>query len=123
MIRNICAAILVIIIVLLMLYPLAHAQVGHDRHHVFYQNWTNQKDTNCCNNQDCGELPPENERVTSNGVEVKIEGVWCPVYSWHYLKKGNAPNWAVAHVCVQRAFQSKTSACSRLLCYQPKPGS
>jgi hypothetical protein len=94
----------------------------HHRHHAFYQNWINKLDKGCCNNQDCGELAEENERVAAGGVEVRIEGEWCAVQPFHYLKRGNAPDWSTAHVCVAKHMPDGTPACQRLLCYQPKPG-
>ena len=108
----------------LVLWPLGvQAQEHHQMHHAYYQNWVNKQDKGCCNNQDCGELREENERSTATGVEVRIDGQWCPVQEWHYLKRGNAPNWAMSHVCVTKNYSGlKTSACDRLLCYQPKPG-
>src|SRR5690349_2859013 len=108
----------------LVLWPLgAIAQHNHQQHHPVYQNWVNKHDKGCCNNQDCGELRDEDERANGEAVEVRIEGQWCPVQSWHYLKRGNAPDWSTSHICVQRHFGgTKTSACDRLLCYQPKPG-
>ena len=103
--------------------PSAQAQEHHERHHAYYQNWVNRQDKGCCNDQDCGELREEDERSTRDGVEVRIEGQWCPVQSFHYLKRGNAPDWATSHVCVLK-YQNplNTSVCERLLCYQPKPG-
>src|ERR1043165_6820887 len=78
----------------------------------------------CCSNQDCGELRAENERVSGDGVEVRIDGEWCKVQPHHYLKQGNAPDWSTSHVCVQKyATTANSSPCQRLLCYQPKPGS
>jgi hypothetical protein len=108
----------------LALWPFcAQAQEHHERHHAYYQNWVNKQDKGCCNNQDCGELSENNERATADGVEVKIDGVWCPVKSWHYLKQGNAPDWSTSHVCVRKNYTGlNTAACDRLLCYQPKPG-
>jgi hypothetical protein len=107
--------------ILLLFYTCAHAQHDHARHHAFYQNWINQRDKGCCNNQDCGTLREEDERTTQAGVEVRIEGRWCPVQSWHYLKRGNAPDWSTSHVCVLKSF-APGNVCDRLLCYQPKPG-
>ena len=108
----------------LVLWPLGlHAQEHHHRHHAYYQNWVNQQDKGCCNDQDCGELKAEDERQTREGVEVRVDGEWCPVQSFHYLKRGNAPNWTTSHVCIVKNRSSvNTSACDRLLCYQPKPG-
>lgn len=106
----------------------AMAQTNHALHHDVYQNWVNQRDKGCCNDQDCGELSDENERPSprGRGIEVRIEGEWCPVETWHYLKRGNAPNWTTSHVCVLKRYngftQNNTPACERLLCYQPKPG-
>jgi hypothetical protein len=124
MIRQIILAIIVLGLFLLGLYPLAHAQEHHERHHATYQNWVNQRDKGCCNNQDCGTLAEENERQTPKGVEVRIEGKWCPVEPWHYLKRGNAPDWSSSHVCVRKQYYAEgyIQPCERLLCYQPKPG-
>jgi hypothetical protein len=89
----------------------------------FYQNWVNKQDKGCCNNQDCGVLREEDERNAHEGVEVRVDGEWCPVQPWHYLKQGNAPNWTTSHVCVLKNSRGiNVSACQRLLCYQPKPG-
>jgi hypothetical protein len=110
--------------VLLTLCPAwSHAQEHHGRHHPYYQNWVNKQDKGCCNDQDCGELREEDERNTSQGVEVRIDGQWCPVQSFHYLKRGNAPDWATSHVCVFKYPNAvNQSVCDRLLCYQPRPG-
>lgn len=112
------------VIAVLVLWPLGiEAQENHHRHHTYYQNWVNKQDKGCCNNQDCGELREEDERNTREGVEVRVEGEWCPVQSWHYLKQGNAPDWTTSHVCVLKSSNTtNVSACQRLLCYQPKPG-
>jgi hypothetical protein len=123
MMRLIVLAIIVIILFLLALYPLANAQEHHERHHAYYQNWVNGNGGGCCNDQDCGELADADERTTGGKLEVRIEGQWCEVQPWHYLKRGNAPNAASAHVCVQRNYSgTKGSECDRLLCYQPRPG-
>lgn len=99
------------------------AQEHHERHHAYYKDWINQRGWGCCNDQDCGELREEDERNTGDGVEVRIDGEWCKVKSFHYLKQGNAPDWTTSHVCVRQQRGSvTTSACERLLCYQPKPG-
>lgn len=113
-----------ILLTLVLLAGPALAQHDHARHHAHYQNWINKEGTGCCNDQDCGELPPEQERATIAGmIEVQIEGQWCPVLPTHYLKRGNAPNWATSHVCVQKqVIPGGKSVCMRLLCYQPKPG-
>ena len=110
---------------LVLLWPVGlQAQEHHQRHHAFYQNWVNQQDKGCCNNQDCGELREEDERNTRDGVEVRVEGEWCPVKAFHYLKRGNAPDWSTSHICVVHSrYSPNSSACDRLLCYQPKPGS
>jgi hypothetical protein len=108
----------------LALAPLcAQAQEHHEHFHAYYKDWGNKRDTGCCNNQDCGALRDDNERSTADGIEVRIDGVWCPVKPWHYLKSGNAPDWSSAHVCVRKSYSGmNVSACDRLLCYQPRPG-
>lgn len=101
----------------------ALAQDRHDLGHPSYQNWINGNNQGCCNDRDCGELADENERAVGGKIEVRIEGEWCPVLSWHYLKRGNAPNWQKAHVCVAHPHDGDARGpCERLLCYQPKPG-
>lgn len=116
---NLCFALVVIA------RPSA-AQHNHDLNHGSYQNWVNKQDKGCCNNQDCGEVADEDVRENGPAYEVKIEGNWCEVKPWMYLKTGNAPNWSSAHVCV---LQDRAGlygllprpACDRLLCFQPKP--
>jgi hypothetical protein len=108
------------------LWPL-QAQHHHGAGHEFYQNWINGKDQGCCNNQDCGKLADEDEREVGGQVQVRVKGEWCPVKPHHYLKKGNAPNWQTAHVCVLRPLVGEDgekdfrSPCDRFVCYQPKP--
>jgi len=123
MIRKLLIAAALIILFLLMIYPFSHAKDGHAQHHAFYKSWINKNDKGCCNDQDCAPLQDENERSTPKGIEVRIEGKWCPVEPYHYLKKGNAPDWGSAHVCVQKLFSNSPpkDPCDRLLCYQPKP--
>lgn len=112
------------LLLLLALTGTAQAQHNHAAGHAHYQSWVNKADKGCCDNLDCGELSAVNERITVAGtVEVRIEGVWCPVLPFHYLKRGNAPNWATSHVCVQKSYVPGAPVCPRLLCYQPKPGS
>lgn len=101
---------------------LAHAQHNHAQNHDTYQNWVNGNGRGCCNDQDCGELPEGNERTIAGQIEVRVEGQWCPIKPFHYLKKGNAPNWSTSHVCVDHLYeQDQRTPCERLLCYQPKP--
>lgn len=101
----------------------AFAQQHHHVHHAHYQNWVNKADKGCCNNQDCGELADTDERTSRGFQEVRVEGEWCPVEPQHYLKTGNVPNAAVAHVCVLKPSPVEPKpVCDRLLCYQPKPG-
>jgi hypothetical protein len=112
-----------LLVATLVLWPLgAQAQHNHHQHHAFYQNWVNKQDKGCCNNQDCGELRDDDERTVGDRVEVRIAGEWCPVQAHHYLKRGNAPDWSISHVCVQKYGAAGMPACQRLLCYQPKPG-
>jgi hypothetical protein len=103
----------------------AYAQQHHELGHAYYRNWVNQQGTGCCNNQDCGELADTDVKEDREVTEVRIEGEWCRIQPWMYLKAGNAPNWATNHVCVVKDSQWLTDRrpCSRLLCFQPKPGS
>lgn len=123
MVRNIIIAIVVILLALLLLYPLAHAQDGHAVYHEnYYNGWVNKLDKGCCNNLDCGKLADSDERTDRGILEVRIMGEWCPIQPYHYLKKGNVPDASVSHVCIQKSPAPFTSPCARLLCYQPKPG-
>lgn len=119
------SAFVVLAILFLLVHP-AGAQHNHSAGHGFYQEWVNGKGRGCCNDRDCGSLADKDQRTDNGRLEVRIEGQWCPVQSWHYLKKGNAPNWETAHVCVDRIDIGDGEAdtrgpCERLLCYQPKP--
>ena len=110
-------------VVLVLLCMPAVGQQHHHRDHLNYKDWFNLRSQSCCNNQDCGQLDETDERTTGTSVEVRVEGIWCPVQAFHYLMKGNAPNWSTAHVCVQKqVVPGAVPVCSRLLCYQPKPG-
>ena len=97
-----------------------HAQDNHLRHHSLYKDWKNMQERGCCNDKDCGEVE---DRINGNGIEVFVEGKWCPVATWMYLKNGNAPNWDTAHACVTKlSVWNLGGPCERLICYQPKPG-
>lgn len=101
----------------------SHGQHNHAQHHDVYRNWVNQNGHGCCNDRDCGELAETDERTTAGALEVRVEGAWCPVMSWHYLRQGNAPNWGSAHACVLHPMgpTDKRGPCERLICYQPRP--
>jgi len=109
---------------LLWLTAPVQAQHNHAQGHPDYQHWVNKVGRECCNGQDCGELREQDERTTATGgVEVRVEGKWCPIKPHHYLQTGNAPNWSTSHVCVLKAAPWQIMpVCDRLLCYQPKPG-
>ncbi|HXF55863.1 MAG TPA: hypothetical protein VNK52_17240 [Hyphomicrobiaceae bacterium] len=103
---------------------------SHARFHSYYQDWVNFAGDACCNSSDCRELAPEHERTDANGnLEVYVRGVgvafgtaaWCKVLPRHYLRRGNAPNWASSHVCISTWYGGNTP-CEQLVCYQPKPG-
>jgi hypothetical protein len=114
--------VLTVLLLCLPAYP-GMAQHNHHLHHNVYQNWVNHDNKGCCNNQDCGELADTDERMNGAGVEVRVEGEWCPVRPHMYLKMGNAPNWSTSHVCVLNKSSINTGGpCERLICYQPKPG-
>lgn len=103
---------------------------SHGRFHAaYYQNWVNNDDNRCCNDHDCRELAAEDERTDGAGnLEVYVRGVgvafgtaaWCRILPRHYLRRGNAPNWASSHVCISTWYGGNTP-CEQLICYQPKP--
>lgn len=107
----------VIAAMLLFALSVGLVRAEHKHGHDYYNSWVNKNGTGCCNDRDCDEVQ---DRVVKDVVEVKIEGEWCPVYSWMYLTKGNAPNWDTAHACVMP--KDGRSPCARLMCFQPKPG-
>jgi hypothetical protein len=103
---------------------------SHRRFHAYYQDWVNYAGDECCNSSDCRELPAEHERTDAAGnLEVFVQGVgvafgtaaWCKILPRHYLRRGNAPNWASSHVCISTWYGGNTP-CEQLICYQPKPG-
>jgi hypothetical protein len=103
--------------------------LAHEAGHTNYTNWTNQNKQNCCNGEDCNPIPDAKVKYDGKFPQVFIEGKWCPVEPWMYLKTGNAPDWSTAHVCVRKDYSEWEDArspasdpCSRLLCFQPQPG-
>lgn len=108
------------------------AQHNHAAGHNDYSGWATPTISNCCNNQDCGELRDEEVRDTAKGTEIKIEGQWCPVLPKHYITKGKSPDWNKSHACIRKkkwagcdeggCYEDTTSPCERLLCYGGKGG-
>jgi len=98
----------------------ALAQEHHAQFHDVYQNWMNKADQNCCHNQDCGVMKPEDVDDTGEAIKVRINGEWCPVKDFMMLKKGKSPDWSVAHACIDRRT-TEMKACDRLLCFAGKP--
>lgn len=114
--------VVILIVGAMLLIPTAVAVDLHYLFHASYNSWVNRSGFNCCNDQDCRPLEDEEVRVGKVDYEVKIDGAWCPVLEGMYLRSGNAPNDQVAHACIRAANYSEDSPCSRLLCFQPKPG-
>lgn len=108
----------------LLLASASLAQQRHEVGHPQYRNWVNQKEISCCNDNDCGEINDADVRAFGDETQVRIDGQWCPIQSWMYLKSGNAPNWAANHVCVvpDNAWLPDRRPCARLRCFQPNPG-
>lgn len=98
----------------------ATAQEHHAQGHADYSNWASQKTSNCCNNEDCGDLADDQWRETSEGAEIKIAGGWCPIKVEHYVIKGRSPNWQRAHACVQKNT-TFANPCDALLCFMGVP--
>lgn len=95
---------------------LARAQEHHAQGHADYSNWASQKTTNCCNNEDCGDLTADQWREVPTGKEIVIKGKWCPVKPEHYITKGKSPDWNKAHACVQQNT-TYIDPCDALLCF------
>lgn len=100
----------------------AKAQEHHAQGHNEYQGWASNKTSNCCNNDDCGDLADDEWRENNGRIEIHILGAWCPVLSEHYVIKGRSPNWERAHACVNKnANWSTADPCERLLCFMGTP--
>ena len=105
-----------------------HNHSGHAQFHGFYQNWVNRETKGCCNDADCKPLEEDDQRELGGVEEIFVRGVgvaqgqaqWCPILYHHYLLKGNAPNWNVAHACITDHYGGQTP-CTQFICYQPKP--
>ena len=101
---------------------------GHAQFHAFYQNWVNREAKGCCNDRDCKPLHEDAQREIRGIAEILVHGVgvaknqaaWCPILPRHYLSRGNAPNWNVAHACITDYYGGRTP-CEQFICYQPKP--
>lgn len=107
---------------LLAFTTLANAQHNHAQGHNIYQGWSSQKTSNCCNNDDCGDLLDDEWRETATGTEIKVLDQWCPVLQEHYITKGKSPDWTKAHACVNKNINfSPASVCDRLLCFSGLP--
>ncbi len=98
----------------------ARAQHNHGAGHSEYQGWSSGKVGNCCDDRDCGALKEDELRETATGLQVRIDGQWCPVLRQHYLTRGKSPDWSVAHACVSPAPYA--DPCERLLCFTPAGG-
>ncbi len=73
----------------------AMAQHNHSEGHPDYLSWESKKTSNCCSNEDCGDLNEDEIRETPTGTEVWVHsqgdpaGRFCPVKEEHYLVKLN----------------------------------
>jgi hypothetical protein len=95
---------------------------NHQAYHNDYIRWASQKTGNCCNNQDCRPLKPEEWRQSEVGLEIKIEDQWCPVNREHFLIRGKSPNGDFAHACIRPVTVPWLPPCTRLLCFVGIPG-
>lgn len=104
-------------------FPLeSMAQDHHSEGHADYSSWASKKTSNCCNNQDCGQLKDAEWKEDAEGTHVLILGKWCPVLSEHWITKGNSPDWEHAHACVNKNVNFiPVDVCERLLCFTPIP--
>lgn len=101
----------------------------HAQFHDHYQSWANGNGQGCCNNSHCGTVDDTDLREIGGQLELFVRGVgkakgqssWCPVLRFHYLSRGNAPNWSTAHACITDYYGAKTP-CGQFICFQPKPG-
>lgn len=105
----------------------AAAQHNHSEGHPDYLSWESKKTTNCCSDQDCGDLNENEIRETATGTEVWVTsaseatGRFCPVQPEHYLTKGRSPDWNKPHACINHKG-NYGNPCDALLCFVPKGG-
>lgn len=93
--------------------------LNHDLHHAQYQNWQSNAGFNCCNNQDCGELPDKDVRANGDHYEVKVDDEWCPVTFEHLTRTGASPDWSRNHACILSTASGLTP-CQRFKCFKGK---
>jgi hypothetical protein len=82
---------LIAALLLVLMSPLALGQHNHSRGHSDYAGWSSGKVSNCCNNDDCGELADDEFddefKDGPDGPQVLIDGQWCPVKREHYARQ------------------------------------
>jgi len=113
-----------VLFAIVVMFPLTVvAQHNHSEGHPDYSTWESKKTSNCCSDQDCGDLNEDEIRETPTGTEVIVKGGWCPVKPEHYLIKGKSPDWNKPHACINNSPNaSYANDCDRLLCFVPKGG-
>lgn len=97
----------------------------HHRYHNSYQNWSSEVTNNCCNSQDCSDIPEERIKESSAGTSIEISGQWCAVEQKHRITRGQSPDWSKYHACLQPDVSytaGKKPPCERLLCFVTKGG-
>ena len=112
-----------VLLILLFQTAVSSAQHNHAQGHPDYSLWASRKTEHCCNNQDCGELRPDEWRETNEGAEIKIRGQWCPVLPEHFIIRGKSPDWSKPHACINNSPSITTAPCLRLLCFSGMPKS
>lgn len=114
----------IVVLCIFAAFPLAaSAQHNHAAGHNEYQNWSSQKTSNCCNNDDCGQILDTQVRATDKGYEVAIDKQWCPVLREHWIIRGKSPDFSSYHGCVGKsAYYKELPPCERLLCFAGKGG-
>lgn len=101
----------------------AWAQHNHNAGHGEYQNWSSLKQSNCCNNDDCGTVDDADVLQTPLGTMVAIENQWCPVEREHWIIKGRSPDFSSFHACIGKSeYYKSLQPCQRLLCFSGKAG-
>jgi hypothetical protein len=108
---------LLLFFVVAMLTGIVRAQnADHDRGHEMYKWWQSKNTGNCCNNEDCRPLRPDEWTEDESGYHVRVSSrLWCPVERKHFLTRGRSPDITVAHVCIA----GNLTDCNRLLCFDP----
>src|SRR5215475_66215 len=77
------------IVLLLMFSSVGRAQsTTHESGHAMYLYWQSKATKNCCNDEDCHPLAPNEWKEDNDGFAVLVAQQWCRVGPEHFLIRG-----------------------------------